>query len=125
MNKKFVTAINCIDGRAQEPLINFIKGKFSADYIDLVTEAGPDGILSENKQCQIVESIKRRVLISVEKHNSKTLVIAGHHDCAGNPVSDDEHISEIKKAIENVNKWNLGVSIYGVWIDRNWKVNLL
>lgn len=125
MKQNFVTAINCIDGRVQEPLICFIKKEFSAKYVDLVTEPGPDRILSKNKQQTIVKSIKNRVLISIEKHNSKTLIIAGHHDCAGNPIADDEHFRQIKKAVQNVDKWNLGISVYGVWIDRNWKVILL
>jgi len=125
MKQSFVTAINCIDGRVQEPLIGFIKRKFSAEYVDLVTEPGPDRILSKNKQQEVVKSIKNRVSISIEKHSSKTLIIAGHHDCAGNPVADDEHFRQIKKAVQNVDKWNLGISVYGVWINRNWKVILL
>ena len=125
MKKSFVTAVNCIDGRTQEPLIDFIKRKFSAEYLDLITEPGPDKILSENKRQEAVKSIKKRVLISIEKHNSKILIITGHHDCAGNLVADDEHIKQIKKAVKNLNKWNLGISVYGVWIDRNRKVILL
>lgn len=125
MEPNFVTAVNCIDGRTQEPLIDFIKRKFSAKYIDLVTEPGPDNILSKNKQQKIVKSIKNRVSLSIEKHNSKILIVVGHHDCAGNPVADDEHFRQIKKAVQNVDKWNLGVFVYGVWIDENWKVILL
>lgn len=125
VKQNFVTAINCIDGRTHGPLIDFIKRKFSAKYIDLVTEPGPDNILSKNRQRETVKSIKSRVLISIEKHGSKILIVTGHHDCAGNPVADDEHFRQIKKAVKNVNKWNLGISVYGVWIDRNWKVILL
>ena len=125
MKQHFVTAINCINGRTQEALIGFIKREFSAEYIDLVTEPGPDKILSKNKQQETVKSIKSRVLISIKKHDSKILVVAGHHDCAGNPVNDDEHFSQIKKAVQNVDKWNLGVSVYGVWTYGNWKVILL
>ena len=38
---KFGTAINCIDGRAQEPLIAWFKSEHGLDYVDLITEAGP------------------------------------------------------------------------------------
>jgi len=91
----------------------------------MITEPGRDKILSENKKSGISKSIKGRVAISIEKHKSKVIVIVGHYDCAGNSVTDDEHCRQIKKAVQNVDKWNLGVSVYGVWIDRNWKVILL
>jgi hypothetical protein len=45
----FVTAINCIDGRTQLPVINFAQKKYGIDYVDMVTEPGPIKILTENK----------------------------------------------------------------------------
>ena len=44
----FVTAINCIDGRVQKPITEFAVRKFKAAYVDLITEPGPDKVLSEN-----------------------------------------------------------------------------
>ena len=125
MKYKFATAINCIDGRAQKPVIDFVGRRFSVDCVDMITEPGPDKILSENKKTEIIKSIKDRVAISVEKHESKAIVIVGHHDCAGNPVTRDEHLKQIKKAKQNIDKWNLGISVYGAWVNENWKVALL
>ncbi|MGB3082317.1 MAG: carbonic anhydrase, partial [Candidatus Omnitrophota bacterium] len=48
MKKSFATAINCIDGRAQKPVTEFAIRKFKVDYVDLITEPGPDKVLSEN-----------------------------------------------------------------------------
>jgi hypothetical protein len=45
MGFKFGTAINCIDGRTQEVLIDYMKQKFSIDGIDLVTFPGMDGVV--------------------------------------------------------------------------------
>jgi len=125
MEKIFVTAINCIDGRVQKPVIEFTIREFNADYIDLITEPGPDRGLSENKDINIIESIKRRTLISIEKHKSKIIVIAGHHDCAANPVEEEEHRRQLKKAAQNIRKWNFGVDVYAAWVDKNWKVGLV
>jgi len=125
MDKKFITAINCIDGRFQKPLIEFATEKFKADFVDMITEPGPDKILSGNKAIDVIESIKRRVLVSVEKHKSKIIIIAGHHDCAGNPVEEQEHCKQIKEAVKNINEWNLGVDVCGVWMDENSKAILL
>jgi len=118
----FATAINCMDGRTQEPTINWAKKEFNVDYVDAITEAGPDKILADGSS-DLVESIKNRVLISVEKHGSKNIIMIAHHDCAGNPVSKEEHLVHLEKSVETISSWNLGVDIIGVWIDENWKVN--
>lgn len=118
----FVTAINCMDGRTQEPTINWAKKEFNVDYVDAITEAGPDKILADDSG-DLVESIKNRVLISVEKHGSKNIIMISHHDCAGNPISKEEHLAHLEKSVNLIASWNLGVNIIGVWIDENWKVN--
>jgi hypothetical protein len=125
MKENFATAINCIDGRVQEPVTEFITSEFRVDYVDMITEPGPDKILSENKAFDIIESIKKRVLISVEKHKSKIVVIAGHYDCAANPAQDKEHLRQIRESVKNIKEWNLEVDIYGVWVDKDWKAILL
>ena len=125
MEYKFATAINCIDGRTQKPVIDFIRKKFSVDYVDMITEPGPDKILSENKKSGITESIKRRVEVSIEKHKSKATVVIGHHDCAGNPVNGKTHRMQIKKAVQNVGSWNSEVPVFGLWLDRDWKATLI
>ncbi len=117
-NPKFAACINCIDGRVQEPVIAFLKKWFNVDYIDLITEPGPDALLAEGKNKLIISSIKKRVKISVEKHNSKIVAIAGHYDCAANPVNKNQHIAQIKGAVERIESWDFGVSVFGIWINR-------
>ena len=68
MKYKFATAINCIDGRVQKPITEFAINKFNVNYVDLITEPGPDKVLSENKALDIIKSIKRRTLTSIKKH---------------------------------------------------------
>lgn len=122
---KFGTAINCMDGRVQEPTINWLKQKYGLDYVDSVTEPGPDKMLTMGKPEQ-VESIKSRVLISVNAHGSDTIFIAAHHDCAGNPVSKEEHIKQVKECINIIKSWDLPVkNIVGAWIDENWNIHVI
>lgn len=125
MKFKFATAINCIDGRVQAPVTEFIKNNYDIDYVDMITEPGTDKVLSENKTDNIVESIKRRVLVSLEKHGSKMIIVAGHYDCAGNPVKKEEHLRQIKEAVQNIKEWSVSADVYGVWIDENWEVILV
>ncbi|MBL7069388.1 MAG: hypothetical protein ISS34_05975 [Candidatus Omnitrophica bacterium] len=125
MGKSFATTINCIDGRVQKPIIEFAIRQLKVDYVDLITEPGPDKVLSENKALDIIESIKRRTLVSIEKHGSKVVIIAGHHDCAANPVEKEEHCRQINEAVQSIKKWNLKVDVYGVWVNEDWKTELI
>jgi carbonic anhydrase len=120
---KFATAINCMDGRVQIPVIEWLKRKYSASYVDMITEPGPNKILAESKDDSVIETIKRRVEISVNKHASEIIAIVGHYDCAGNPVDRDTQIKQIRSAIKIVGSWNFNVQIIGLWVDENWKVH--
>lgn len=119
----FATAINCMDGRVQLPVTAFLKKKYGVDYVDMITEAGPDGILAANKDQSVIDSIKRRVGISTTKHGSKYIAIAGHHDCAGNPVDKDTHLVHIRSSIKAVKSWGVKAEVIGLWVDDKWKVS--
>jgi hypothetical protein len=119
---KFGTAINCMDGRTQLPVTDWMKAKYGLDYVDMVTEPGPDKMLSQGRPEQ-VESIKSRVMISVNAHGSQTILVAAHHDCAGNPVTKEEHIRMVRDCLKVIKSWNLPVKdIIGVWINDAWAV---
>jgi len=118
----FATAINCMDGRVQLPVIEYMKNRYGVDYVDMVTEPGPNKILAENGDKTTIESIKRRAKISVERHNSKQIAIVGHHDCAGNPTHKETQIKHILSAIKTVKSWGFDVQITGLWVDENWRV---
>ena len=125
MSNKFGTAVNCMDGRTQIPVIKYLKKVYGVDYVDLVTEPGPNKILAENKDAGIIESIKRKVKISVERHDSKLVAVVGHHDCAGNPADKDTQMAHILSAVEAVRHWDLNVQVVGLWVDENLKVRLV
>jgi len=119
---KFGTAINCMDGRTQLPVTGWLKSRYGLDYVDMITEPGPDKMLSQGRPGQ-VESIKSRVMISVNAHGSQTILVAAHHDCAGNPVSKEEHIRQVRNCLKVVKSWGLPVrDIIGVWINDGWAV---
>jgi carbonic anhydrase len=120
---KFATAINCMDGRVQMPANEWIRKKFNVDYVDTITEPGPNKILAENKDSAAIDSIKRRVAISVNKHGSKYIAVLGHHDCAGNPVDKESQLDHIRLAVKIVNSWGFPVETIGLWVDENWQVS--
>jgi len=111
-----------MDGRVQIPVIAFLKKHFDCDYVDNITEPGPDKILSQRKKRASIASIKKRVRISIEKHNSKVIAIAGHYDCAGNPVRAEEHFRQIKKSVNQIQGWGYGIPIISIWVNKKFKV---
>ena len=117
--KKFATSVSCMDGRIQIPLISWIKDNNSVDYVDCITEPGVDKLSIDT---DAVERIKSKINISLEKHGSKLVVVSGHHDCAGNPVSKEEHITQIKKWVGLLNSSNLEAQIVGAWVNENWQI---
>jgi len=89
----------------------------------VITEPGCDKVLSSGP-VELIEAIKSKVLISVKAHGSNIVVIAGHYDCAGNPVSKEEHWEGIKKSIKVIRSWNIPI-IVGVWVNEEWKTEVV
>ena len=118
---RFGTAINCMDGRVQTPVIEFMTTEYGVDFVDMITEPGPIRALSSESEGSIVASIRRRVEISVEKHDSKLIAIVGHYDCAGNPVGKDAQLQQIRTAIKTVEAWKCSTRVVGLWVDNNWE----
>jgi len=111
----FGTAINCIDGRAQSPVADWVKIHYHVDYVDMVTEPGVEGPLARG-DAEITEAIKRKVMVSATAHHSNVVAVAAHFGCAGNPVSKEEHIAQVRSAMHVVASWGLPVHIIGLWV---------
>ena len=119
----FVTAVNCMDGRVQVPVIDWLQKRYSADYVDMITEPGPERLLAEGTDHYALDSIKKRVEISVNRHNSKAIAVIGHYDCAGNPADKETQFKQILTAVEKVKSWDDRVEVIGLQLDHNWQIN--
>ncbi len=113
----FYTAINCMDGRVQLPVINYLKTRFKVNYIDMVTEPGPVIYLTEKIDSEQTKSIFLRTDISINNHKSTGIAIIAHHDCAGNPVDDQIQISQLTLAAGFLASHYPNIDIIGLWVD--------
>jgi len=124
MKNEFGTTLNCIDGRTQLPIINWLRQNYGVDYVDSITEPGIDKILSHGQEDEN-ERLKEKVKVSVSAHNSHVVAIVGHYGCAANPVSECEHLQEIVEATNKVKSWGLPVEVIGLWVDEFWQVHVV
>jgi len=121
----FCTAINCMDGRVQQPVTKYMQKRFDADVVDAITEPGPIKILAAGTDLSKIQSIIERLKISIEVHDSIGIAVVGHYDCAGNPVTEKEQLIQIEKAVNFLNQKYNDIEIIGLWVDENWTVNEL
>ena len=121
---KFATAITCIDGRVQQPISDWMKLHTNVDYVDLVTEPGPDKVLSSGPS-NLLEDIIRRARFSVLHHQSPVVAVTGHHDCAANDANRDEHLEQILEGVRVVLAHQMGVRILGLWLNELNSVELV
>lgn len=105
-----------MDGRVQEPVIEYGQKAFGAKYPDTITEAGLVGHLEKFR-----ESIEAKLKISLEKHHSRGIVIHGHQECAAlDAVDDKTHRNDVLKTAQKVDELvNKAVPVHGVFVTRN------
>jgi hypothetical protein len=109
-----------MDGRVQDCVNRYMKECFGANYVDVITEAGPVRIVAEGAEAAAL--IFQRVDISVDKHKSCGIGVAAHYDCAGNPVGEDVQLKQLKKAVDFISDKYAGLKVVGLWIDEKWSV---
>jgi carbonic anhydrase len=120
----FCASIHCMDGRIHEPVISFIKDNYSIKYIDFIVEAGINAILADATDKIMVDSIVKRVQTSIDVHSISKVFVSGHFDCQANRVGKDEHITQVNKAIDRLQKIYPQIEFIGLWINENWQAEL-
>lgn len=119
----FCTAVNCIDGRTQLVVIDYLQQRFDVAYVDMVTEAAPVAILAEGPDSREAESIFRRVAVSRKAHGSMAIAVVAHADCAGNPVPDAAQREQLTAAVETLRQELPEMTAVGLWVDLEGEVH--
>ena len=108
-----------MDGRVQLPVLNWINANYPVDFVDVITEAGMDGVLAKQKD---ISEIMRSIKVSVTINKSTRLFVVGHHDCRGNPVNERSHKEEIQDAVKRLASLWPKQDVIGLWVNQNWQV---
>lgn len=131
----FFTTVGCMDGRVQEVVAEFGQKKFDARFPDTITEAGLVGQLArlqlpsqsdggqakEESDQGLLDSIKNKLAISLEKHHSRGIIVHGHQECAASDaVEDEKHKEDIRKSVKVIKSIiNSSVPVVGVFVKRS------
>lgn len=116
------TTLNCMDGRVQLPVIEWIKKHAPIDFVDVITEAGMNGVLARQEN---IDEIIRSINISVNLNKSSQLFIVGHYDCRGNPADEKVHKQEIATSVKRLQKQWVKLEISGLWVNNLWQVEVV
>jgi hypothetical protein len=108
----------------QQPVSDWLKARSALDYVDAVTEPGVDNILANGRPDQLA-ALREKVMVSVARHSSHLVAVAAHHDCAGNPVSRDEHLEQLRRALDVIGEWRLPVAAVALWVNDGWQVEVV
>jgi hypothetical protein len=117
----FYTAVNCMDGRVQLPVIEYLMKQHGVQHVDMITEPGPVRALAGRDE-EVAGSIERRVGISLRVHSSCGVVVVAHADCAGNPVGHAAQLDQLRLSVERLSARFPGVSVRGLWVGEDWRV---
>jgi hypothetical protein len=120
---KFSVAINCMDGRAQLPVIEFLKKRFNADFVDCVTEAAPAQILAGETNRRQVQSIIDRIDLSITQHKPVAIAIIACEQCPGDSADKQKQLERLDLSVKFLKRQYSSVEVIGLWIDKNWAVN--
>jgi carbonic anhydrase len=121
----FCTVVNCMDGRTQLPVNEFLRKRFGTEYVDTVTEPGPNLILAKQTSATQVLGILNRINVSVHHHGSKAVAVVGHHGCAGNPAPKADQIAHLREAVAFLRGKYPSLTVLALWVDENWAVSEL
>ena len=116
------TCLNCMNGRVQLPVLQWIKKHYKIDFVDVITEAGMDGVLSNQKY---IGEILRSINVSVKINKSTRIFIVGHYDCRGNPVEKYVHQNQIKESVSRLKKYWPSFEVTGLWVNQKWQVEVV
>ena len=120
----FCTLVCCMDGRFIHILNEYIRSNYRYTFVDTITDAGAvNKIVSDEEYLKKIED--KVVLISVNKHKSDHIFVAGHSDCAGCPIDDETQKGYIRQAAEKMHNDLPHEAVTGLFVHENGEIEIL
>jgi carbonic anhydrase len=112
--------LECMDGRPQRKVAEYLSAFFGVSHIDTITTAGTvHHLAADTEQTAILLA---NLAISMNGHGSRRIAVVAHHDCAGNPVADETQREEVVTAVGRLSHLYPNAQVIGLWLDEQWNV---
>lgn len=115
--KDYATSLNCIDGRVQRKVTDYLTATFGARYVDTITAPGIVKHLATTTERS--PRILGDLAISFDRHRSTQIGVAAHADCAGNPVRDSIQRDQMAHAMIRLGELHPEAEVVGLWVDKH------
>ncbi len=125
MVKAFATTVNCIDGRVQRCVNEFVSKQENVEYIDTITLAGPSKVISDNELLGVIDNVKFRLDVSVNGHQSNYISIVGHYDCTAILEDDETQKAYILNSSNIIQSWFPDVRVEALWVTEEFEIEKL
>jgi hypothetical protein len=96
-HKKLAVALTCADWRLHQRKVDMnarLAAKLGVEGVDLIAVPGPDGLIKPERQSEW-QSAVAQVKLLIGAHAPRVIVVLAHQRCAGHPVSDAEHDTDV------------------------------
>gem|GEM_PF-824431 len=98
--RKLAVMLTCADWRLHQHKVdlNARIAKFLGVHgVDLITVPGPDGLTRPERQTEWAAAIAQ-IRFLIEAHAPASVIVLAHQRCAGHPVADLDHDSDVAAA---------------------------
>lgn len=95
---------------------------YGVDYVDLITEPGPEWALTDPARAAVQAAIQRNARFSVAGHDAELVAVTAHDDCLGNDAEPGTRLAQLRAAQRLVTGWDLGVDVIALWVHMDGKV---
>ena len=96
-HKKIAVGLMCADWRLHQKGVAFnsrIARQLKVDGVDVIAVPGPDGLLKPEREAEWKTALAQITLL-IGAHKPHALAVIAHQRCAGHPVSDDVHETDV------------------------------
>ena len=118
--RDFAAVLNCMDGRVQRKVNDYLAATFGVRWIDTITAPGiVKNIASDTgRTSQILGDLQ----ISLDQHGSTQIAVAAHAECAGNPVADKAQKDQLSAAKRRLAETYPDTEVVALWVNNSWIV---
>jgi hypothetical protein len=97
--KKVAVVLTCADWRLHHSRVDMNRRLARALKVhgaDVIAAPGPNGLTLPARKSEW-QSALDQIKLLIGAHHPTALAVVAHQRCAGHPVSDDEHVTDVSK----------------------------